>query len=54
MSPASESGIDLDDAGYVPPDPDEALPVELGRVGAGSRGSSLTPRTVAAAVDHRN
>ena len=33
MSPASESGIDLDDAGYVPPDPDEALPVELGRVG---------------------
>ena len=33
VRPASEPGIDLDDAGYVPPDPDEPLPVELGRVG---------------------
>ena len=31
--PASEPGITFEDAGYVPPDPDEPPPVELGRVG---------------------
>jgi rhomboid protease GluP len=31
--PAGEPGIDFEDAGYVPPDPDEPPPVELGRVG---------------------
>lgn len=33
LPPADEQGIDFDDAGYVPPDPDEPPPVELGRVG---------------------
>jgi rhomboid protease GluP len=31
--PAGEPGIDLEEAGYVAPDPDEPPPVELGRVG---------------------
>ena len=31
--PEDEPGIDLEAAGYVPPDPDEPPPVELGRVG---------------------
>jgi rhomboid protease GluP len=32
-TPAGEPGIDFEDAGFVPPDPDEPPPVELGRVG---------------------
>jgi rhomboid protease GluP len=32
-TPAGEPGIDFEQAGYVPPDPDEPPPVELGRVG---------------------
>ena len=31
--PPGEPGIDFEQAGYVPPDPDEPPPVELGRVG---------------------
>jgi rhomboid protease GluP len=31
--PAGEPGVDFGEAGYVPPDPDEPPPVELGRVG---------------------
>jgi len=31
--PPDEPGIDFGEAGYVPPDPDEPPPVELGRVG---------------------
>jgi len=31
--PPGEQGIDVDEAGFVPPDPDEPPPVELGRVG---------------------
>jgi rhomboid protease GluP len=31
--PADEPGVDLEEAGFVPPDPDEPPPVELGRVG---------------------
>ena len=31
--PPAEPGIDFEQAGYVPPDPDEPAPVELGRVG---------------------
>ena len=31
--PPGEQGIDVDDAGYVEPDPDEPPPVELSRVG---------------------
>src|SRR5262245_65973490 len=30
---SGEQGIDFEDAGFVPPDPDEPPPVELGRVG---------------------
>jgi rhomboid protease GluP len=33
LPPANEPGIDFEVAGYVPPDPDEPPPVELGRVG---------------------
>jgi len=33
LPPAGEPGIDVDEAGYVPPDPEEPPPVELGRVG---------------------
>ena len=33
LPPAGEPGIDIDEAGYVPPDPEEPPPVELGRVG---------------------
>jgi len=33
LPPAGEQGIDYEVAGYVPPDPDEPPPVELGRVG---------------------
>jgi len=32
-APPAEPGVDLEQAGYVPPDPDEPPPVELGRVG---------------------
>ena len=31
--PPGEPGIDFEQAGYIPPDPDEPPPVELGRVG---------------------
>jgi rhomboid protease GluP len=32
-APAEDPGIDFGAAGYVPPDPDEPPPIELGRVG---------------------